>query len=273
MNILLKDNPDEFYRFFQEKVDLSMFPHKYLSDYIKKVRRGQNSLYDSSIINISSSGWILILHGEILLAYGDKWNQKQIAEINEAFNLNKYSNYLLAGNEELIIELIEAQNVKRFKVEKRRLFYQTDNVKSFINEDVKIQLGKLNDLNELALMLQQYYHEEYNGLNEKTIDEMQKRMLSSMENQKVYVLNDKHDVIVGFCTILDPDIGILFTKKEHRNRGYGKIILAYCSILLQKKNGVVYLMTDKDKIESNVVCNAIGFESYYNYIMVELNYD
>ena len=121
-------------------------------------------------------------------------------------------------------------------------------------------------------MLQEYYHEEYNGLNDKTIEDMRQRIISVIQIKKIYVLLDMNETLLSFCTVIDPDIGILFTKKEHRNKGYGKIILSYCSQLLQQKNETVYVMTDSDKLESNIVCEAVGFKPYYNYIMTKINY-
>jgi predicted GNAT family acetyltransferase len=63
----------------------------------------------------------------------------------------------------------------------------------------------------------------------------------------------------------------MFTKRAHRKKGYGKIILAHCSKLILEKNETVYVMTDRDKIESNIVCEAVGFKPYYNHVMTKIN--
>lgn len=120
-------------------------------------------------------------------------------------------------------------------------------------------------------MLQEYYHEEYNGLNNKEIEEMQLRMFQLIKSEKVYVLLNSNDQILSFCSIIDPDIGILFTKNDSRNKGCAKMILSYCSNLLLQRNGKVFLMTDQDKLESNLVSAKVGFESFYKYKMVEIN--
>ena len=120
-------------------------------------------------------------------------------------------------------------------------------------------------------MLQEYYQEEYDGSNDKTIEEMRRRIISVIQTEKIYVLLDKYETLLSFCTIIDPDIGILFTNRVHRRKGYGKIILSYCSQLLQQKNDTVYVMTDGNKIESNIVCKAVGFEPYFNYTMTKIN--
>ena len=271
MNITPKHNHEEFNRFLLEKIDLNSYRFKYLKDYLDKVIRGQLPVYDLSIINITDTGWILILHGEMLLVYGENWTKNQLIEMREVFELNKFTNFTLAGDNDLIDELINFYKPKNFTVEKRRLFYKANEINNFTSDNIKIQNGTLNQLNELAKMLQDYYHEEYNGLNDKTLEEMQERIYSVVQSKKIYVLLNNKEIILSFCTIIDPDIGIMFTKREYRKNGYAKIILSYCSRILQQKNEIVYVMTDRDKLESNIVCEAVGFKPFYNYIMIKIN--
>lgn len=272
MNLTAKNNTEQFNQFLFEEIDLNMYQHKFLKDYVDKATKGMKPLYDLSVLNISENkGWILILHGEVLLVYGENWNESQIKEINEIFDLNKYTNYSLGGDNEIIDKLIEFYKPKNYEVEKRRILYQANNIKRFDAEGLKIKFGSFDQLNELAVMLQEYYHEEYGGQNDKTIEEMRQRIISVIQTEKIYVLLDKNETLLSFCTIIDPDIGILFTKREHRRNGYGKIILSYCSELLQQKNDTVYVMTDRDKLESNIVCEAVGFKPYFNYTMTNIN--
>lgn len=273
MNLSSKDNPIEFNRFLFEEIDLSSYKHKYLNNFVKRAEKGQSPLYDSSLINITENGWILIIHSEMLLIYGDNWNAKQIQEISEVFNLNKFTNFTLAGDDDLIDELILFYNPKNFKITKRRLLYHATKINVFENENVRILLGSMEELDELALMLQEYYHEEYDGLNDKEIEEMRIRVSSGIQTRTIYVLMDINEKLLSFCTVIDPDIGILFTKNEHRNKGYGKVILSYCSGFLLQKNNIVYLMTDRDNLESNYVCKKVGFNPFYNYKMIKVNHD
>lgn len=273
MNLTPKSNAAEFNRFLLEEIDLDIYQHKFLKDYVDKAVQGKVPLYDMSVINTSPTGWIMILHGDLLLVYGHNWTENQIQDINEIFDLNKYTNYTLAGDRTVIEKLIEFYKPQNYKIEKRRILYKATEIINFNSNSLQIRHGTINHLHELARMLQEYYHEEYNGFNDKTIEDMQKRILSVIQTKKIYVLHDSNETILSFCTIIDPDIGIVFTKKEHRNNGYGKIILSYCSQLLQKKNRTVYVMTDSDKPESNVVCQAVGFQPYFYYTMTKINYD
>lgn len=272
MNLTPKNNLNEFNRFLFKEIDLSLYQYKFLKDYLDNAARGQKPIYNSSVINTSPNGWILILHGETLLIYGKNWTERQFQEINEIFNLNNYTNYLLSGDSDLIEALIKFYQPKNIEVQKRRLFYRSDKINIFNTKDFKIRAGSLDELSELSTMLKEYYHEEYNGFNDKTIEEMQKRILSVILTKKIYILLDSDETLLSFCTIINPEIGILFTKNEHRNKGFGRIILSYCSILLQRENGIVYLMTDRDRIESNTVCEAVGYKPYYKYTLTKINY-
>jgi predicted GNAT family acetyltransferase len=271
VNLTPKHNPADFNRFLFEEIDLNLYQHKFLNDFVDKAKNGQVSFSDLSVINTTDKGWILIIHSEMLLIYGNNWSVEQFQEISEMFDLNKFTNYTLSGDDELIDQLILFYKPKNFEIEKRRLLYQTTKINVFKNENLRIRLGSLNELDELAGMLQTYYHEEYNGLNDKEIEEMKERMFSFIQTEKIYLLLNINDDILSFCSIVDPDIGILFTKNEHRNNGYGKVILSYCSSLLREKNDSVYLMTDSDKIESNIVCETVGFRPYFKYIMTKIN--
>lgn len=271
MIITPQNNVSEFNKFIFEKIDLKKYQHKFLNDYVNQALKGLVPVGELSVLSISTDGWILILHGEMLLIYGENWNEIQIEEINEVFDLNKYTNYLLTGEDALITKFIEFYKLNNINIEKRRLLYRSNEIKNHNNENLIIRIGSFNELEELAVMLQEYYHEEYNGLNEKTIEEMRQRIVSVIQTQKIYILLDKNKNLLSFCTIIDPDIGILFTKQKHRKKGFAKIILSYCASLLQEENEIVYVMTDRDKIESNIVCEAVGFKPYYNYIATRIN--
>jgi hypothetical protein len=271
MNITPKDNPTEFNRFLSEKIGLELFEDKFLLDYIKKAQSGVLKLYDASLVNISDDSWILILHGEVLLIYGKNWKAEQFSEIKETFDLNSYTNYSLAGNSELINDLIDFFKVYNHIIEKERIFYRTNKISNFDSKKTTIELGQMSDLNELSEMLQKYYHEEYNGQNDKQIDEMNRRIFGLIQTSAIYVLKNSSGEICSFCTIINPDIGILFTKSKFRKKGFGKIIIAFCSKLLLEENDEVFVMTDKAKIASNIVCEKVGFKPYFNYTSTGIN--
>ncbi len=122
-------------------------------------------------------------------------------------------------------------------------------------------------------MLQEYYKEEYHGQNNKTIEEAKRRIKILIDSEEIYVLKDSNGEIASFCTIINPDIGIIFTKKQYRRQGKGGKLLSYCSSLLLEKNDEIYLMTDRNVISSNMICKKIGFIPYFNFIYIRINND
>lgn len=271
MNLNPVNDLVEFNRFLFREIDLEEYRFKYLNNYIQKARAGRVTIYETSVINISDAGWVLILHGDMLLIYGENWSIDQIHEVSEVFDLNNLTNFTLSGDEQLIDRIIEFYQPRNSEIKKRRIFYQSDEINIIENRNINIRLAMLPDLGELALMLQEYYHEEYGGENDKSIEEMEERVFSLIQTERIFVLQNEDEELVSFCTIVDPDIGILFTKEQHRNNGFGKVILSHCANQLHNENGTVYLMTDRDRLDSNIVCERVGFIPFFYYKMIEVN--
>lgn len=271
MNILPKNNPVKFNKFLFEQLRLDMFKHKFLSLYISSVKKGDKVLYDASVLNLQEDSWILILHGEALLIYGENWKEKQFQEISSDFDFNKYRNYLVSGDSALIRSLINFNKLSNHWTEKERVFYRATQIKKIPLQGESISLGKINELNELAVMLQEYYKEEYGGQNNKSIEETTRRIQNLIDSKKIYLLKDTNGEIACFCTLINPDIGIIFTKSQYRRQGKGKMLLSYCSNLLLKENDEIYLMTDKCNLSSNMTCMKLGFEQFFDYTSIRIN--
>lgn len=271
MNLTPQNNPTEFEKFLFQVIDIKLFQNKFLLDYLEDAIAGKKDLYDKSVINTTDNGWILILHGEVLLIYGENWCSDQFNEISKIIDLNQFTNFSIIGNSELISSLLDFYKIKDVDIYKERILYRTQDIKNLDNFNLEILPANFANLEELAVMLQQYYHEEYKGKNDKSIDDMRIRVLQVIKTGKIFILKNIHGQILSFCTIIDPDIGILFTKSEFRNQGYGKKILAHCSKLLLQKNKEVFVMTDKNEIASNKTCISVGFVQYFNNSFVQIN--
>ena len=270
MNIPIT-NQEKFNKILFEKIKQNQYEFKYLYIALSNIIEGKKIAYESSLINLENENWILIIHSDELLIYGNHWTETQFREINQIIDLNKYRNYLLSGKSELIFDLINYYKISNFKIEKERLFFRTSKISDTIIENCEIRIAKYDETNKLSLMLQQYYHEEYNGENDKTDNEAKNRIRELITNQKIFVIENNSKEIVSFCTIINPEIGILFTDEKHRNNGYGKQILSYCSNKLLNENNEIYLMTDKKNNEINSICKKIGYESYCEYAYVRIN--
>lgn len=271
MNITPQNNIEEFEQFIFKKIGLDLFHHKFLKNYFDEVIVGRRKLYDKSVINYIDDGWILILHGDILFIYGENWIDSQLAEISKVVDLKIFNNFTIIGKSNLIKDLLNFQEIENYSILKERILYKANSIEKLNTNIFKIEHGNFTNLNELAIMLQQYYHEEYKAHNDKSIDDMRDSIGQVINSNKIYVLKDQNDQILSFCTIINPEIGILFTKSEYRKLGYGKIILSFCSNLLLEKNEEVFLMTDKDEIASNKTSISVGFRPYFNNSLVEIN--
>ncbi|BDS10979.1 GNAT family N-acetyltransferase [Aureispira anguillae] len=267
MNILVKENKEKFNDFLYEKIDLRQFQYKYLRSYLQNKN---NKLYDSSLININEDSWILILDGDYLLVYGENWSREQFLEIKELIDWKSSNNFQVAGNSELIFDLIDFWGISNYKIEKERIFYKSNNINKYSSKN--IHKAKFAEQDELANMLKLYYHEEYKGKYDKPINECRKDIFKWIKDGKIYALKNSTGKILSFCTVLNPDIGILFTKQKYRNQGNGKILLSYCANILLRKNNEIYIMTDKNEKASNIVCEKIGFNPFYNYSQLGINY-
>jgi GNAT superfamily N-acetyltransferase len=247
------------------------FIYKFLRHDVELALRGESIFYDDSILNIQGESWILIIHAEKLLVYGCNWLTSQLEEIKRSFDLTQFSNYLITGDSKLIKALLEFYNIENYETEMERLFYRASSISTLGNEAVNISLANENDVAPVAVMLQQYYHEEYNGENDKKIEEMVLRVEACISDEAMTVLRSKDGKLLSFCTIINPDIGILFTNLEYRGKGYGKILLSYWSKMLLEHNSEVYLMTVKTRIESNAVCQKVGYVPFFDYSYVRVN--
>lgn len=262
---------EEFGHFLFELASSNDYQYKFLRNEVAQCMQGKSKFYDDSLLNIQGESWILLIHSRAILVYGNNWSMSQFEEIKKSFDLSKFTNYLITGDSELIKALIDFYDIDNFRIEMERVFYRTSSITHYSNKDLEISLPKEKDLKVLAEMLQQYYHEEYEGENDKTIEEMVSRVKECKLEGKMFVLKNSQNDILSFCTIIDPDIGILFTNKEFRRKGYGKIILSYCADLILLQNSEIYLMTVKSKVESNAVCQRVGFKPYFEYSYIRIN--
>jgi hypothetical protein len=48
-------------------------------------------------------------------------------------------------------------------------------------------------------------------------------------------------------------------------------MMSFCSKILVEENGEVFVTTDKKKVASNIVCEKIGFEPFFNFTYTEIN--
>ncbi|AYZ12739.1 hypothetical protein EGY05_12770 [Chryseobacterium arthrosphaerae] len=275
MNYTANDNPVFFKKFLGQNIaDKSLYQYTYLQNQLEEVLNGNQNIYSDSLVNVNENDptkWILIINTDSFVSfYGSNWSTEQIKEVLQTFDFRTEDHSFICGTEKLILEVLLAARIKEYEIGKRRIFYKTSLIKKFNYSDYNIQRPDFNIVSELARMLQMYYHEEYQGKNDKTIEDMYMRINDLILSNEIFIIKDPSDQhIISFCSIKDSNPGILFTNQPYRNQGYGQILLSYCSNLLLVENEVIYLMTDADLPESNVLSQKIGFTPFYEYITID----
>ncbi|MBP2615822.1 GNAT family N-acetyltransferase [Chryseobacterium jejuense] len=275
MNYIANDNPSFFRDFLNQNfADKSLYQYTYLQNQLESVLNGYEQIYSDSLVNVDNndpSKWIIIVNTDRLVSiYGSNWDANQINEILVAFDFDIENHSFISGTSKLILEILDKAKIKDYQIGKKRSFYKSSSVKEFDYSTYNIQRPGFERVPELAKMLQMYYHEEYKGNNDKTIQDMYMRINDLILSDEIFTINDITDnSIISFCSIKDSSPGILFTNKSSRNKGYGQILLSYCSNLLLNQQKTIYLMTDADILESNILCQKIGFEKFYDYISID----
>lgn len=163
--------------------------------------------------------------------YAKNWNQFQIDEVIQDFDFNDESHSFVMGDKNLLLEILSKCDINNYEIGKNRNFYRTKNVKKFEFDNYEIIKPTLDNVSKLAPMLQMYYHEEYKGENDKSLEDMYSRIKDLILSNEIFIINDTgNQEIISFCTIKDYSPGILFTDKNYRNKKFGQILLSYARI-------------------------------------------
>lgn len=254
---------NEFQDFINEKIKRDSFEYKYLINCLDLVFCYQELEIDlNSQILLFGEKWIIYIETpNNLFLYGD-YEKILLNELSDKIDLKKYKGKEIMGTFDLVYYLVRKSNLQDYKIIKDRLMYST-NLTEYNLENAS-QLAKMDDLEKLISLHQAYYNEEYSGKRDKSADFLREGIRNQIENNKIYIIKEKSNII-AFCSIINPDIGILYTSLKHRGKGFAKQLLFTCTKQLLNKNKMVYLLTDMHNLESNKVCESIGFKSYYKH--------
>jgi GNAT superfamily N-acetyltransferase len=269
MIINIKDT-SEFFDFISDNIEQYDFRYKYLIKVLKLIYGKEIPVNVNSFINEEEDGgWIIFIEIEgWIYIYGLAYSEFQISHFIETIDLKKYNGFEIMGTLDLVYKILKESEIQTYKIIKDRYFYQLINYDSEPIEN-NIEFANSDDLDELVLMFQSYYSEEYNGERNKSADFLIPTIKSFIQDQSLFVIKID-DTITTFCSVINPDIGIIFTKEKYRRQGLGRRLLEYCSSLLFEENEVAYLMTDKHNSESNKICQKIGYDIIYEHTNLKI---
>jgi predicted GNAT family acetyltransferase len=221
----------------------------------------------NSQILIDGENWIIYIETpNNLFLYGNN-DTRLLDKLSEKIDLKNYKGKEIMGTFDLVYYLVRKSNLQNFKLIKDRLMHSTNTTECNIENST--QLAEIHDLEQLISLHQAYYNEEYMGERNKTADYLIEGVKEQIEDNEIYIIKENGNVL-AFCSIINPDIGIMFTSTDHRGKGFAKQLLCTCTKQLLKKNETAYLLTDMHNVGSNKVCEKVGYKSYYKHTNLQL---
>ena len=269
MTIITLKELKKFEDFLNDNINRNEYKYKFLVYFLDTLFVQQKGVIkqNSSII-WNGDNWAIFIETNKELLFYCKYYERIFADkILEQLDLNQHLGKEIVGDYDLIYELLRKNKIKNFKVIKDRLFYKTETVNKISNS--KHEIASEFDLEKVIQLYQEYYKEEYKGARNKTKDNLYSKILRDLKNKRIYIIKDDGE-IVAFCSINNPDIGIMFTDKKNRKLGYSKQLLSIATERLLSGNLVAYVMTDMHNIPSNKVCRDIGYNIYYKHTYLSI---
>ena len=236
------------------------------------VMSGHSRLFDCWIYE-SNDRWCVgfWINGNYLLN-SRNLTKKDINLINNKVNFSQFkiNGFHFAGDTEIIEQLAQINLDFSLEPFKERYYYNLNYLKlksKFTNE---VSSVSRDDVPEIAVLYQQYFQEEYNGLNDKDLQSVEEKVESLRLRKSIFklIINKK---IIGFCSIMsflneEPNmIGTIFIDTNHRMNGNGKHLLSYVINKIYKPNNQIFLMTTKENLASNKMVKSVGFEKQYEH--------
>ena len=269
--ILDKDALDEI----DSLISNERYEHFYLINAIKKINTGELSYCDAWSTIKNNNCWILgFWTRTTYYLFGKNWTESQVKEISKLIEFDKFNEFPFCGTFKLLEEIHSLNPSACFQDYKLRNFYRITNMSAENESASNIRLAKISDFRDLVSMRIEYYAEEYNGENNKSVYQIEPIIENEIYNNRLYSILDKNEKIVGSCSTLDDErIGIIYIKKASRQKGFGKSLLRHVTKELFVHNGNMpcHLMTDETNAGSNKLALAVGYKLIYKYSTKILN--
>ncbi|MBI6117886.1 GNAT family N-acetyltransferase [Salegentibacter maritimus] len=191
--------------------------------------------------------------------------------IKNKIDFGQFGNgFHFTGNTQIIEQLSNSNLDYSLEPFKERYYYSLNSLKLKTKFSKEVDLSKQEDIKELSILYQKYFHEEYDGKNDKDL-QTTTAMVESLHSRKLIYRLKLKGKIVGFCTIMNflhPElnmIGTIFIDKKFRAKGNGIHLLSFVTEKIHKERIKVFLMTTKENISSNKMVEKIGFKKQYNH--------
>lgn len=266
------ENLREFIPKVVQVVNGRLFEHYILFNAISITDYKGDEYLESYIIGDRES-WILgfCIQGTYML-YGHNWTNQQLVDAQSKIDSIRYLKpFHFSGTAKLVRNLTSNFSVEIFK---DRIFYENKSLSNF-QVDPRCTLAKMEDLENVSIMMCEYFEDEYDGKNNKSIEQMRIEVQNSIEKETIWILKIGNEIISMCSTILtsfdSPIIGSFFTSRAARNKGYGTSLLSHVSKEMVEQFGVVTLLADKNHPESIKVFEKLKYKNVYETLEVAIN--
>lgn len=258
------ENTNDFILKVDEIINGKYFENYILIDAISRVSYYGEEYFESYIIGDIGNYIIGFCFNGNYMFYGENWSNDQIVEAQKKVKLINYQKgFHISGNNELVKKLTSDLNVEIFK---DRIYYRKKN-KVELKSNFVFELANIEDLETLSIMMCEYFEDEYNGKNNKEIEQMRNEVKKSIEKETIWILKSENEIISMCSTIFTQFnitiIGSFFTKRNYRNKNYGTHLLNYVSNAMIDKFGEVTLLGDKNHPESIKVFEKLEYQNVY----------
>ncbi|KUJ56225.1 MULTISPECIES: GNAT family N-acetyltransferase [Chryseobacterium] len=275
---MFKDFSDELNAGFVQAIqNLNKFQtldFYYIIEAFDRVMSGQNNYYDAWIYENDNKWCVGFWINGNYLFNSKNLDESDLIIVNERICFSNFKNdgFHFAGNTDFINSISEINTDFELAMFKERYFYSASkmNIQIKIQSKHHIDLLSKNDIEKTALLYQKYYNEEYDGHNDKSLEEVKLNINYLISENLIYKLEVENE-IVGFCTKMsflsyEPNmIGTIFIDEQFRNRKYAQLLLSEVCKELMKYNEEIYLMTTQENISSNKMVENLGFVRQYKH--------
>lgn len=152
-----------------------------------------------------------------------------------------------------------AQTHQSWKVDFNQLIYRLDKLENISSPSGQLRLATMRELELLSPWIAAFLEE---ALNKK--DEIEAKMLTirNIENQKLYVWEDKE--IVSMASLTRPTqhgimVSYVYTPPKYRGKGYASAVVSELSALALKTYDFCALYTDLANPTSNKIYTRMGY--------------
>lgn len=269
MQIISIQDDQRFLDFIKQKINRTDFRFKYLVSFLNMAfGRGEATIMENTSIYKLGDGWVIYIETEgKLFIYGSD-NPTIIDALSNNINFEMFAGYEIMGDYDLVYRLLQDKNTHGYTVIKDRIFYTLRHSNKLLQALDDTQPNQ-NDVDELTKMMLDYYVEEYEGTRNKTEEMIRPIIVNHINNNSIHIYRED-GIIKSFCTVINPDVGILYTKPDFRNQHIGKRLLSTCSRVILTLRNTCFVMTDMKNIPSNKICVDIGYEEISKHTNIRL---